>query len=281
MVEKTNNEQIFFSKSIEKKPLNWYEVVGMSYFTLFSITFGTADLIWIIIFVGLLVLPTVFILLANLWWWIRSWRLRYTKDIIILIWEVINVGLIIVLHHHQTYAHDMETLYERHHTELEELCQYARASVPPNTYYHLEFDADTLNMLHIQAPGDTLIGTHWGDSEDKKDSLMQVIRLSPQRLENIKKRLKRLGCIGITIGENSHTTVIDYKRVLLGMYSFRLFDYPITDKDYQYYLDSISTIPYSRKVIFEYRGGAIGSDNFPGKEEYLKDRIKQQTIHDK
>lgn len=265
--------RIFLSRTLQKRLPSWYEVAGMSYLTLFSIGFGSTDFVWTMVFIGLLGLLTIFLLFASVWWWLRSWRLRYTKDIILLVWGVVNVGLFFVIdHYHRINAHVMERFYETNQTELAELCQYARTSVPPDTYFHIEFEADTLNMFHVKTPRDTIGSTHWDDAEAKKDSLMHVIGLSPQRLNNIKKRLKQLGCIGIAIGKDPHTTVVDFKRVFFGMYSFRLFDHPITDKDYQRYLDDISTIPYSRRVVFEYGGGAINSDAFPGKEEYLKDR---------
>lgn len=274
--------KLFLSHQIQKKGLRWYEVAGMSYLTLFSISFGVAHFIWVIVFVAFLGLLTVCLLLCSLWWWLRSWRLRYTKDIVLLVWGVVNVGLFFVLDYlHPTEAHKMEAFYEAHRNELNELCRYARTSVPPSTYFHLEFDAERLKIFHIKAPSDSVVSHHWDDAEAKKDSLMHVIGLTPQRLNNIKRRLERLGCIGVTIGEEPHTTVIDYKRGFLGMYSFRLFDRPMTDKDYQRYLNNVSTIPYSRMVVFEYGGGAINPDDFPGKEKYLKERNRHQTVHAK
>ena len=36
-----------------------------------------------------------------------------------------------------------------------------------------------------------------------------------------------------------------------------------------------SLIPYNDTVVFEYAGGAIGGDCFPGREEYLKVKTKK------
>lgn len=68
-----------------------------------------------------------------------------------------------------------------------------------------------------------------------------------------------------------------YKRVGMGLYSFILYNRPITSSKFNEYLEDMSTIPYNNKVIFLYSSGAIGNMDFDGKEEYLNKLSKKSV----
>ena len=70
---------------------------------------------------------------------------------------------------------------------------------------------------------------------------------------------------------NPDYSTLRFRRIGMGMYSFRLYDQPLTPQQQ----DSINAddclIVYNDSTVFEFGGGAFGIQHFVGKDEFLKD----------
>ena len=164
--------------------------------------------------------------------------------------------------------------YEKNKKEMEELVEYADRALDDSAYVDLEFEDGEAAIFHISSKGNSNIASYWNDeAEQKKDSLMSVVGLTPEEYEDICQRLDRIGCIGIekyTSHPNGKTTLY-FCRVGMGRYSFILFDNPISQEEKDEFMKSYEYIPYSDRVIFQYGGGAFGKQYFTKeeREEFL------------
>lgn len=84
---------------------------------------------------------------------------------------------------------------------------------------------------------------------------------------------------------------------VIGIYELLLWAFAITDWEdtplyncinnlsvalwLNYFNESDASIVYSPFVVFEYGGGAIGSQNFVGKDEYLKKKMRLRHAYDR
>jgi hypothetical protein len=102
---------------------------------------------------------------------------------------------------------------------------------------------------------------------------MQVVGLNHEELDNIRRKLKKQGCISIEI-KPRHSDFVDigFRRVNLGMYSYRIYNRPLNAEEKKEYDEGPRFIPYTDRVVFEYGGGAIGPQTFGEeiKEEFMK-----------
>ncbi len=97
------------------------------------------------------------------------------------------------------------------------------------------------------------------------------IGLNMNEFETIKSKLKKAGCLHINIFREFCD--VGYKSVGFGMYSFRIYSRDLTDEEKSQYMEDYCFIPYNRRVLFEFGGGAVGPQQFGSeyKEQYLKD----------
>lgn len=100
---------------------------------------------------------------------------------------------------------------------------------------------------------------------------------SYKQLDKLKEQIEGVGCIGIETDNRgkSDCTTIRFRRIGMGMYSFRLYDRPLTRNQQ----DSINADPclivYNDSTVFEFGGGVFGVQHFVGKDEFLKSRNKK------
>jgi len=98
-------------------------------------------------------------------------------------------------------------------------------------------------------------------------------------MKKLKEILDYLGCIGIDVNNypDSEYSTIRFRRIGMGMYSFRLYHHPLT----RHQQDSINAneclIVYNDSTVFEFGGGVFGSQVFVGKDEFIKSRNKNQS----
>ena len=108
--------------------------------------------------------------------------------------------------------------------------------------------------------------------EFDNDEMPQSDILSEFEMKQLKERLDYLGCIGIDVNNypNSEYSTIRFRRIGMGMYSFRLYHHPLT----RHQQDSINAneclIVYNDSTVFEFGGGVFGVQHFVGKDEFLK-----------
>lgn len=164
--------------------------------------------------------------------------------------------------------------YDKNKPGLQELIDYTSQSLDKGAQMQLEFEHGKISIFHVMGKNDSIWSCNWDvHSEDRIDSLMQVVGLNHEELKNIRRKLKKLGCISIDM-ENRHFDFIDigFRRVDLGMYSFRIYNRPLYVEEKKKYLEDPMFIPYTDKVLLMYGGGAIGPQSFGEdiKEEFMK-----------
>ena len=218
-------------------------------------------------------------IIVSIYFTIASCRLRDRWQKGLFAWGMFNVmffgaSLIHESRIQQCDAFFMAKHYEKNKKEMEELVEYADRALDDSTYVDLEFEDGEAAIFHVSSKGNSNIASYWNDeAEQKKDSLMSVVGLTPEEYGNIRQRLDRIGCIGIkkdTSHPNGKTTLY-FCRVGMGRYSFILFDNPINQEEKDEFMKSYEYIPYSDRVIFQYGGGAFGKQYFTKeeREEFL------------
>lgn len=109
----------------------------------------------------------------------------------------------------------------------------------------------------------------WNPDGLKTDSLLLQAGLDREQLKYIERELKEIHCISIEVQARPDAPyAIGFRRVGMGMYNYRLYTKALSLDEQKKLNDDCSLIVYSPHVIFEYGSGAIGSDCFPGKEEF-------------
>ena len=218
-------------------------------------------------------------IIVSIYFTIASCRLRDRWQKGLFAWGVFNVlffgaSLIHESRIQQCDVFFMAKHYEKNKKEMDELAEYADRALDDSIYVHLEFEDGEVAIFHVSSKGNSNIASYWNDeAEQKKDSLMSVVGLTPEEYGNIRQRLDRIDCIGIK-KDTSHPngkTVIYFRRVLMGMYSFILFDNPINQEEKDRFMKGGEYIPFSDRVIFQYGGGAFGKQYFTKdeREEFL------------
>ena len=163
--------------------------------------------------------------------------------------------------------------YDNNVSGLRDLIDYTNQSLDKGAEMRLEFEHSGISIFHVKR-NDSIWSCNWDVSSDEKiDSLMQVVGLSHEELKNIRRKLKEIGCISIeTATTHSDYADIGFRRVGLGMYSYRIYNRPVNAEERKEYLEDPMFIPYTDKVLFIYGGGAIGPQSFREdiKEEFMK-----------
>ena len=105
----------------------------------------------------------------------------------------------------------------------------------------------------------------------KQISLTNV--LDEQDMKKLKSESEDCGCIGIDINNYSSPdySVLRFRRIGMGMYSFRLYDYPLTHQQQDSINANECLIVYNDSTVFEFGGGIFGVQYFVGKTKFLKD----------
>ena len=109
--------------------------------------------------------------------------------------------------------------------------------------------------------------------EFENDSVPQSNILNEQNMKKLKSELEDCGCIGIDINNYSspNYSVLRFRRIGMGMYSFRLYDHPLTQEQQDSLNANECLIVYNDSTVFEFDGGVFGVQYFVGKDEFLKD----------
>ena len=138
----------------------------------------------------------------------------------------------------------------------------------------LEFEHGEISIFHVLGKNDSLRSNNWDvHSKDRIGSLMNVVGLNDEELKNIRRKLKKLGCISVeTATTHSDFVDIGFRRVDMGMYSYRIYSRPMNAEEKKEYDEDPMFIPYTDRVVFEYGGGAVGPQTFGEeiKEEFMK-----------
>ena len=147
---------------------------------------------------------------------------------------------------------DHEAAFTQAETRIDQITGEATISI--------EFDGKDVEIFHTNYQGAYHSNWPHGDKE-VSDSIAGSIGLDKQSLDRIRDLIESTDCIGYTNMRNT-TRTFDFRRSGFGMYSFVRFDQPIPDSLVSSYNDSCHYNLYTRQVVFEYGGGAIGPDCF-------------------
>lgn len=168
--------------------------------------------------------------------------------------------------------------YDENKSEFQDLIDYTSQSLDKEAQMQLEFEHGKISIFHVMGKNDSIWSCNWDVySEDRIDSLMQVVGLDHDELKNTQRKLKKLGCISIEINPRLSDYVdIGFRRVDMGMYSYRIYNRPLNAEEKKEYLDDPMFIPYTDKVLLMYGGGAIGPQSFG--EDIKKDFMKKHPV---
>lgn len=124
-------------------------------------------------------------------------------------------------------------------------------------------------------PDSSRIVVEFGD-----DSVSQSDVLSEQDMKKLKSELEDCGCIGIDINNYSspNYSVLRFRRIGMGIYSFRLYDHPLTREQQDSLNANECLIVYNDSTVFEFGGGVFGVQYFVGKHEFMETRNKTAPI---
>ena len=230
-------------------------------------------------------------LVLGLFWWlilpvtiwalvvfVRSIKMRTKLEKIVFAWGcvlLVLTGIFIFSPFNKEKPCNPDIMAEycnEHEQEMRELIAYANQSLEPGKRMELEFEKGKVSRFHIFANDkDSIWSTHWDPANT--DSLMQIVGLDEGEFDNIRQRLKDMECISI----EAHTTHEDYatigfRRVGFGMYSFVIYNRPMTPKEIKKYTEDLMFIPYNDHVVFQFGGGVFGIQTFVPdmKEDFMK-----------
>lgn len=116
--------------------------------------------------------------------------------------------------------------------------------------------------------------------EFDNDEMPQSDILGEFEMKKLKERLDYLGCIGIDVNNypNSEYSTIRFRRIGMGLYSFRLYHHPLSCQQQDSINANECLIVYNDSTVFEFCGGVFGVQHFIGKDGFLKSRNKNQSI---
>ena len=250
----------------------------------FAVVTAMIVLFWVDDFLGFLIslifcwvtLPAIGFSIA---FFIMGLRWRDIWQRIAVIWGGINVLLAVVYilavaPERRCNPDIMAEHYEKHHTEMEELHRYLQNAVADSCSVTLEFKGNRLEMFHVCAGDEHHYSNFWNEvAREKKDSLMCVVGLTQEEYDGIHQRLKKMGCIGIEYSQTTPDLVkVWFRRVDMGRYDYIINSGSMTDEEKAAVMEDYSLVPYNDHCVFEYGGGAIGSQTFSSeeKEDFLK-----------
>lgn len=165
----------------------------------------------------------------------------------------------------------MERHYLKYGDRMSELYEEVDGRLKPGVHIDVEFEHGKVSIFHVS--DDCCEPDYcWDPSEEKVDSLLERAGLDRTGLNLIERRLKDIGCISLAMGgSKDEPYVIGFRRIGMGKYSFRIFHKALSAEEQEEINDvEVCQLVYSPTVVFEFAGGAIGLQKFPGKEEYLE-----------
>ncbi len=248
------------------------QYVSLVIITLTLVGFWLNDVLmpWVIVLLFWMYIPAVIIAIISFF---LSLRCNTEHKRILIGLHLVNITLFAFLLFYPGNKCDadiMEAHYLKYGGRMEKLYKNVYDRLQPERGIEIEFEHGKVSMFHVT---DTTgkWNSNWDPSEEKTDSLLQQLELDRAFLKDLKKQLKSIGCISILIEANPESPyTIGFRRIGMGMYSYRIYRKPLSaDVQKEFQEDDYTSIVFSPYVVFVYGGGAIGNQNFLGKEEYL------------
>ena len=148
---------------------------------------------------------------------------------------------------------DLIENYKIKKLEINDLSIYINKIVPENTKVYIEInEEEQLGILTVIKNGKYYNNLDLTIHFAKCDTLLGW---SKGTLEKLKVKLKSANCVSI---ENGEPTTIGYQRSGMGMYYYKVFNLPLTEKQKVIYNDSCKYIYFKDNIVLEFSGGAAG-----------------------
>lgn len=235
---------------------------------------------------GILVSDGVFVFFIAMFFWlfipaviiacisfICSLRCNNKHKKILLSLNGVNILLLLFIFFHPFNRCDadiMEEHYKEYGGRMERLYRNLYNKMTPGSCVEIEFEHGDVSIFHF-SNGSGEIDSNWDPSEGKIDSLLIQSGLDRNSLIWLKKELDEIGCISISMQAVPDAPFcVGFRRAGMGKYDYQIYHKPLSSDQQNKINESETSIVYSPFVVFEYGGGAIGSQNFKGKGEYLK-----------
>lgn len=161
---------------------------------------------------------------------------------------------------------ELEEYFDNNEATIYELKAYFEQLATKDYLVELEFEDDyTLSRVVIgslkTSNGDSSFFQEWdiAINSSEGNTILSSLGWTLTDVNLLKSKLDKAGCIGIN---NESPMKINFQRSGMGMYSFNLFDDPLSAKQLQQYNDSCTYILIQEHVAIEYGGGAIGAQCF-------------------
>lgn len=201
---------------------------------------------------------------------------------ILLIWHCVNILVFVLWYvnpNDRCNADIMERHYEKYHTQMDGLHRYVIDQLNPGCSIDLEFEHGRITIFHVKFQTGKW-ENHWDPDVATIDSLLLQTGLDRDILRQIKQSLDDIHCISIMAStEPNQPYRIGFRRIALGMYSFLIFPQTLSPEQQAAINADQASILYTPRVVFCYGGGAVGTQHFVGKDEYLRDRQQRlQTL---
>lgn len=237
--------------------------------------------VWFIAIFFWLFIPAVIVACIS---FICSLRCNDKHKKILLILNVVNILLFSFLFFNPSNRCDadiMESHYIEYGGRMERIYRNLYNKMAPGCSVEIEFEHGNVSIFHL-LNGNGEMGSNWDPSEEKIDSLLIQSGLDRNSLTWLKKELEEIGCISISLQSIPDAPYyIGFRRIGMGKYDYQIYHRPLSSEEQKKINESDASIVYSPFVVFEYGGGAIGSQNFVGKDEYLKKKMRLHHAYDR
>lgn len=187
----------------------------------------------------------------------------------LLILNVVNMLLFSFLFfnpYNRCDADIMESHYTEYGGRMEQIYRNLYNKMAPGCSVEIEFEHGDVSIFHF-SNGNGEMESNWGPSEEKIDSLLIQSGLDRNSLTWLEKELDEIGCISISLQAIPDAPFcIGFRRIGLGKYDYQIYHRPLSSDEQEKINESDASIVYTPFVVFEYAGGAFGSQNFIGKD---------------
>lgn len=249
------------------------QYICVSFLTVCFIGLIASDIF--VFFIGILFqlfIPAVIIACIS---FICSLRCNSKHKKILLVLNVVNILLFLfwLLNPSERCNADiMERHYAEYSGRMEQIYNNLFNKLTPGCSVEIEFEYGDVSIFHFSNSNGE-IESNWDPSEEKIDSLLIQSGLDRSSLIWLEKELDEIGCISISMQAIPDAPYgIGFRRVGMGKYDYKIYHRALTYDEQKKINESGACIVYTPFVVFEYGGGAIGSRNFIGKDEYLRNK---------
>lgn len=174
---------------------------------------------------------------------------------VIFYWGLFNILFLFVffafIRPQQTItAEKMAKHYEKNKTGIEELCDYFVNAIDDSCYVDLMFNKrHEISKLVVRPVGEEDYIT-WNHNSDV-NSLLLLVGLNGEEVDNIQKKLKNVGCIGIRYLDKYDRIELSWKYSGPDRFYYELFNRPMTDEEKDRALTCGECgIPYNDHIVF-------------------------------